>query len=621
MKKITYPAQETRSTDIVAANVEELKSQFPDAFGEGGIQFDVLREILGDVVDEREEKYGLQWYGKRRARQIALTTSTGTLRPQESRSVNWATTKNLMIEGDNLEVLKLMQRPYAGKVKAIYIDPPYNTGNDFVYPDNFNDNLRNYLELTGQADGEGRRIGTNTEASGRFHTDWLNMMYPRLRLARNLLRNDGLIFVSIDDNEVHNLRCVMNEIFGEENFVATIVWQKMYSGKADATHFGKFHEYILCYALDAECATVFLLPRTEEMNARYLNPDNDPRGAWLSNDLTAAGERSAGHYKVRSPSGEVFNSPTGKHWLYSQERMEELISDSRVYFGKNGDAFPRLKRFLTEVQQGRRVNTIWSYEEVGHTDEGTKELRKLLKSNVEFQAPKPSRLIKQILRISTQPTSNDIVVDFFAGSGTTGQAVFELNAEDQGNRRVILVQLPEPTSGVHHKTIADITEERLRECGNALLSEHPLFKGDLGFRVFSLDSSNIRAWAPKRDDLPTTLEESIEHLKASRTETDILYELLLKLGLDLCVPIEQKKIAGTVVYSVGGGVLFACLAAKVTRDEVEPLAQGIVAWHEALAPAGDTTCVFRDSAFVDDVAKTNLAAILQQHGLHNVRSL
>ncbi len=624
MHKIEPTSPEAQSADLVTCNIAQLKALFPELITEGAdgaaINVDVLKQLVGDAaVSDAEEKYGLNWHGKRRARQLALTPSTGTLRPCPEDSVDWDTTQHLMIEGDNLEVLKLLQKRYAGKVKLIYIDPPYNTGKDFVYPDNFQDSIKNYLELTGQVEG-GQKISSNTEASGRFHTDWLNMMYPRIKLARNLLRDDGLIFVSIDDNEDHNLRVVLNEIFGEENFLAKIMWQKMYSGKADATHFGRFHEYIVCYAKNADIAEIRLLPRTEAMNARYTNPDEDSRGPWLSNDLTAAGERSAGHFLVSSPSGKSFDSPQGKHWLYSQETVERLISENRIYFGKNGDAFPRLKRFLAEVQQGRRANTIWLHDEVGHTDEGTKELKRLFPSGVEFQAPKPTRLLKQILTLSVNPSGGDIVMDFFAGSGTTPDAVLQFNAEFEGNARFIAIQIPAPMAGGEFESISDLTKARVKLAGQTIRSKNLLFKGDVGCRVLKLDQSNIRAWQPS-GNLEQDLVDSVEHIVPDRSEQDVLTELLLKLGLDLCVPIEQRQIAGKTVHAIGGGVLMACLAPRIGKDDAEPLALGIADWHAALAPAGDTTCVFRDSAFENDEAKTNLAAILEQHGIHHVRSL
>lgn len=627
MKPLTADDPETKSADIIAGNIDQLKAIFQEAFAEGKINFEVLKQLLGGAVDERDEKYGLNWHGKRKARQLALTPSNGTLRPCPEESVDWDTTQNLMIEGDNLEVLKLLQKSYAGKVKLIYIDPPYNTGKDFVYPDDFKDTIGNYLALTGQVAG-GERLSSNTESSGRFHTDWLSMMYPRLKLARNLLANDGAIFVTIADHEIHNLRAAMNEVFGEENFVATVIWQKVFSPKNSARHFSEDHDYIVVFAKVAETWTPYLLPRTEEMEARYTNPDNDPRGPWSSGDVSARNYYGEGTYPVTCPSGRLIEGPPqGRYWAVSRQTFLSLDQDNRIWWGADGSNMPRLKRFLSEVRDGKVPQTLWMHTEVGNTQEAKKELLASLESStsdVVFETPKPVRLIRRMLQLTTKADENALVLDFFAGSGTTMSAVFQQNAADGGTRRCILVQLPEPlpeSKNERVKTIADVTKERLTRTSSNTRTDAPMFAGDLGFRVFKLASSNIRAWEPDRNDLPTTLEESVEHLKSDRTEADILYELLLKLGLDLCVPIEQKTIAGKTVHSVGAGTLLVCLAEKITSTEAEPLALGIVDWHKALAPAGDTTCVFRDSAFADDVAKTNVAAIVHQHGLLNVRSL
>ena len=625
MKKLTAEDAETRSPDVVAENVEQLKTIFPEAFTEEKVDFEVLKQLLGGVVEEREEKYGLNWHGKRRARQLALTPSTGTLRPCPEESVDWDTTKNLMIEGDNLEVLKLLQKSYSGKVKLIYIDPPYNTGNDFVYPDNFQDNIKNYLELTGQVDGSGNKLFSNTEASGRFHTDWLNMMYPRLKLARNLLQKDGVIFVSIADHEIHNLRAAMDEVFGSENFIATIIWHKMDSPKNTAMHFSEDHDYILVYAREAESWRPNGLKRTEEMIARYKNPDNDPRGVWLLSDLAARNFYANGRYPITTKTGRIIpGPPAGSYWRVSKDKFDELERDNRIWWGESGDNRPGMKRFLTEVRQGVVPQTYWSWKDVGSTRNAKQELSQVMgaaSGEDLFITPKPTKLVERMLQIGTELGDDDIVLDFFGGSGTTGHAVMLANSKDNGNRQFVLVQLPEPTGDPKLPTIAEITEERLRRAGKKIREENPMFAGDLGFRVFKLASSNIRAWEPNRDDLPTTLQESIEHLKTDRTEQDILFELLLKLGLDLTIPIEQKTIAGKAVHNIGAGTLLVCLAEKIASAEVEPLALGIAAWHKELAPAGETTVVFRDSAFADDVAKTNLTAILQQHGLENVRSL
>jgi adenine-specific DNA-methyltransferase len=642
MKKLTANDPETRSADILAGNIEQLKALFPEAFTEGKIDFEVLKQLLGGAVDEREEKYGLNWFGKRRARQLALTPSTGTLRPCAEDSVDWDTTQNLMIEGDNLEVLKLLQKSYAGKVKLIYIDPPYNTGKDFVYPDNFQDNIKNYLELTGQVES-GRKISSNTEASGRFHTDWLNMMYPRLKLARNLMSDDGAIFISIDDHELDNLRQACTEIFGPENFLACICWERADSPRMDADYFSTKHDYVVCFAKNIEQFEVIRkgyggddvpehFNRTDESGRRYYLK---PLRAMGGQGETRAARPNL-FYPITAPDGTlVYPKLEGGGdgaWRWSQAK---LAKEARRLDWVNQEAsWTPYYRIYADDSAGKPPETIWFSEDVGSTRNATAEVKALFDDVKCFDTPKPVALLQKIVSLSV--ASDDMILDFFAGSGTTGHAVLTQNAADRGNRRYILVQLPEPLEleDKDQKTaaefcerlgkprnIAELTKERLRRAAKKIRDENPMFPGDLGFRVFKLDSSNIRAWEPDRDNLAKTLEESVKHLKTDRTEADILYELLLKLGLDLCVPIEKKAIAGKTVHSIGGGVLLACLAEKITRDEVEPFAQGIVVWHKELAPAGDTTCVFRDSAFTDDVAKTNLAAILNQYGLANVRSL
>ena len=624
MKKLTAEDPETKSAEILTENIERLKTLFPEAVTEGKIDIDVLKQLLGSVVDEREEKYGLNWHGKRRARQLALTPSTGTLRPCPEDSVDWDTTQNLMIEGDNLEVLKLLQKSYAGKVRVISIDPPYNTGKDFVYPDDFQDNIKNYLELTGQVEG-GKKISSNTEASGRFHTDWLNMMYPRLKLARNLLREDGVIFVCIADHEIHNLRSAMDEVFGPENFIATVIWHKMDSPKNTAMHFSEDHDYIIVFAKEAETWRPNGLERTEEMLARYKNPDNDPRGVWLLSDLAARNFYAQGRYAITTKIGKVIpGPPAGSYWRVSKEKFDELDRDNRIWWGETGENRPGIKRFLSEVRQGVVPQTYWPWKDVGSTRNAKQELSQIMGATSGedlFITPKPTKLIERMLQIATEPADNNIVIDFFGGSGTTGHATLLANSKDNGNRRFILVQLPEPTGDPKYPTIAELTKERLHRAGNKIRKENPMFAGDLGFRVFKLDTTNIRAWDPDQENLSQTLLDSVEHLKNDRSEADVLYELLLKLGLDLCVPMEQKTIAGKIVHSIGEGTLIVCLAPQIGREEVEPLALGIVEWHKVMAPAGGSTVVFRDGAFADDVAKTNLAAILQQHGLENVRSL
>ena len=638
MKKVTANDPETRSADVVAENLDHLKSLFPEAFTEGKVDFEVLRQLLGGVVDEREEKYGLNWHGKRRARQIALTPSTGTLRPCPEDSIDWDTTRNLMVEGDNLEVLKLLQKSYAGKVKLIYIDPPYNIGKDFVYPDDYRDNIRNYLELTGQTDGEHRKLSSNTEALGRFHTNWLNMMYPRLKLARDLLRNDGVLFVTIDHTESSNLRLLLDELFGAENHCASIAWKKRSSPDARDT-IGSVHDWILCYAKNVERikSAIGKMPLSEDRIRTYSNPDNDPRGDWASVDMTGMTGRATKDqfFDVVLPSGRRIGPSKGRSWGLAEKTFYDLRSDNRIWFGKSGDNVPRIKKFLSE-SEGQVVPSFWDMVEVGSNDEAKKEVNDLMEQPDVFDTPKPIRLVKRMVEITTKKGDESIILDFFAGSGTTTHAVLDMNRVNGGNRRSILVQLPEPLDPENRdqreaanfcdklgkpRNIAELTKERLRRAVKKIKKENPMFTGDLGFRVFKLDTSNIRAWEPDRDDLERTLLTHIDHLKADRSEDDILYELLLKLGLDLCVPIETRTIAGKLVRSIGAGTLVACLDEKIAGNDIESLAHGIAEWHAELAPAGDTTVVFRDSAFADDVAKTNCTAILKQHGLRNVRSL
>lgn len=626
MKKLTK--QDGASLDIVGENIKTLKTIFPDAFSEDKVDFDVLRQLLGDAVNEGEEKYGLNWHGKKKARQIALTPSTGTLRPCPKESVDWDTTQNLFIEGDNLEVLKLLQKSYAGQVKMIYIDPPYNTGKEFIYPDKFQDNLATYLRYTGQKGEEGLKTSSNTESSGRYHTNWLNMMYPRLKLARNLLRDDGVIFISIDDNEVASLRKLSDEIFGEENFVANVVWQKKYAVSNDDPGIAPMHDHILVFQ-KSDSFDRKLLPRTEKQLKRYKNPDNDPRGDWSSDNYVSNKsryERPTLWYSVKHPkTGEEVWPDENAVWRYSQEKHLQIVKEDRLYWGPNFSyTKPRLKRFLAEIQEGIVPSTWWPFVEVGHNDEGQKETGLLLGKKI-FSTPKPIRLIRKMLAISA--FSEDLILDFFAGSAATAHAILSYNQENDKKCKFIMVQLPEPCAEkseafkADYKTIADIGKERIRRAAAKIREENPDYKGDLGFKVFKLDSSNIRAWNPDSNDLEGTLYEHTEHLILGRTEEDILYELLLKRGVDLTVPIEKKEIIGKTVYSIGYGVLFACLDTTISRDEVEELALGIAAWHKELAPASDTQVVFRDSAFADDVAKTNMTAILEQNNIAHVRSL
>lgn len=622
---------ETASANIVAGNIDVLKALFPEACTEGRIDYEVLKALIGGENDDRDEKYGLNWHGKRRARQIALTPSTGTLLPCPDESVDWDTTQNLMIEGDNLEVLKLLQKSYAGKVKLIYIDPPYNTGKDFVYPDDYSDNIANYLELTGQVEG-GRKISSNTEASGRFHTDWLNMMYPRLKIARSLLHQDGVILVSCDDGEVANLRLILNELYGEENFVAQFVWKaRQFTDARANTNISTDHEYIVAYARDDG----FSLKGIGRDESKFTNPDKDERGDWMSRSilgLATRDQRPNLHYEIIEPAtGRVFPPNPSTGWRYSQEKMGELITEGKILFPKSDDGRPREKKFRKEMRA--EFIAFRSIIDGIHTADGTQEIRSLFGVDL-FAFPKPTDLIASL--IEQVAADGDIVLDFFAGSGTTGHALLKQNAAENLVRRYILVQLPEPLDPSNReqkvasdfcdklkkpRSIAELTKERLRRAAKRIDEDNPLFKGDFGFRVYKLAPSNIRAWVPDAAHLEDSLLKNAEHLVQGRSERDVLYELLLKLGLDLCVPIETKNIAGKTVHSIGGGVLIACLADGLTTTVIEPLSTGIVAWRKTLAPAVDTRVVFKDSGFADDIAKTNMAAILNQNGISDVRSI
>ncbi len=671
IQKLEATSPEAKSADLVTGNIEQLKALFPELMTEGAngvsINVDVLKQLVGDAtVTDADEKYGLNWHGKRRARQLALTPSTGTLRPCPDESVDWGTTQNLMIEGDNLEVLKLLQKSYAGKVKLIYIDPPYNTGKDFVYPDNFQDSIKNYLELTGQVEG-GQKISSNTEASGRFHTDWLNMMYPRLKLAQDLLKRDGAIFVSCDEGEQARLRMVMDEIFGQENFIADMIWAA--GRKNDSRLISVSHEYIVCYANDKGFLTeqkIEWRQRKKGLEAIYAHYEKLKREygtdyavmtermkEWyrgLADSHPAKAHKHYAHVDIRGvyfpdniswpggggPKYEVLHPHTKKPveipsrgWMTSDPiKMQQWIDDDRIHFGPDESSVPCIKSYLKD----RELQTPYSvFYQDGRA--ATKRLRELMGGDY-FDFPKDEIVLQEIIEMLT--SGDDVVIDFFAGSGTTGHSVMAQNAADGGNRRYVLVQLPEilNTDNKDQKTaaefcdqlgkprtIAELTKERLHRAAAKIKADNPEWQGDTGFRVFKLDTSNIRAWNPAPDDLEASLFDHQDHLFENRSEADVLYELLLKLGLDLCVPMEQRTIADCEVYAVGDGVLMACLTGKITAAEGEELANGIAAWHKALAPAGDTTCVFRDSAFADDVAKTNMAAILQQNGIANVRSL
>ena len=525
--------------------------------------------------------------------------------------MDFDTTKNLFIEGDNLDALKLLQETYLGKVKLIYIDPPYNTGNDFIYQDDFAEDSDAYFLRSNQKDEQGNRMVANTDANGRFHSDWLSMLYPRLRLAKNLMRDDGAIFVSIADHEVHNLRFIMNEVFGSENFVATLIWQKVYSPKNSARHFSEDHDYIVVYAKDGEAWTPNLLPRTAEMEARYSNPDSDPRGDWKPGDLSARNYYSEGTYSITCPSGRRLEGPPpGTYWRYSEPRFRELDRDGRIWWGTDGNNVPAIKRFLSEVKQGRVPQTLWTYSEVGHTQDAKKELLSLVRfpdSDSTFETPKPTRLLKRILQLAST-SADSIVLDFFAGSGAFTQAAFELNAEDGGNRRAIGVQIAEPLgleAGNGHalQTIADVCKERIRNAGTKIKSDTALTAPNLdaGFRVLKIDTSNMRDvyYAPDAVAQGDLLAQ-VDNIKPDRTPEDLLFQVLVDWGIDLALPIATETIAGKQVFFVDTNALAACFDAGLTDDMVKEIAK-----------RKPLRAVFRDASYGSDAVKINVDQIFK----------
>ncbi len=574
-----------RSHDIVEEKQRELLRLFPEVRTEDGkLDFDRLKLALGEAVDVGKERYGMSWPGKADCFKTIQMPSLGTLLPCPEESVNFDTTENLIIEGDNLEVLKLLQKSYLGKVKLIYIDPPYNTGNDFIYPDNYSESLQTYLEYTGQVDAEGHKFGTNADTDGRFHSKWLNMMYPRLYLARNLLREDGIVFVSIDDHEVHNLRFVMNEIFGDESYFTTVAWQRRDTPANDAQGFSMYHEYAVCYAKQMESVRIGLVARTQEQIDIYKNQDRDPRGVWTRSALTRPGSSEKDSYPITNPTGRLVYPPKGTSWRVSKGTLKRLVEENRLWWGATGDGdMPFQKRFLSEVKQGVVPTSWWDYKFAGSMRNAKNEMRALFDNDPPFDYPKPSSLIRRMLDISTYAAEEDIILDFFAGSGTTAQAVLELNSQDAGNRRFILVQLPEPTGREDYHTIADICKERVRRVIKKLNDEdagkldlNGTKKQDRGFRVFKLAESNFKPWnaeaSKDAEALATQLEMHVDHIRGDRSAQDILYEILLKSGFSLTTPLEALTLADRTVYSVDNGKLFVCLEHELTLGLIRAMA-------------------------------------------------
>lgn len=651
-------------------NFKKLAKMFPNAVTETidengevvrAIDKDVLmQEINTKVVDGKEERYQFTWPDKKKSVLLANAPINKTLRPCREESVDFDTTENLYIEGDNLEVLKLLQETYLGKIKMIYIDPPYNTGNDFVYEDDFAQSTDEYLANSGQYDEDGNRMVQNTESNGRFHTDWLNMICPRIRLAKDLLSDDGLIVISIDDNEYKNMRNICDEVLGECNFVACVVWQKIHSIKNDAKYFSENHEYALIYAKSISKIRIHLLPRTDEMNSRYKNPDNDPRGPWQSGDLVASGERSNGHFFVTSPkTGKQFDVPQGKHWVYSQDNLIRLVEDNQVWFGEDGNSFPRKKRFLSDVQDGRTPNTLWLAEEVGHNQTATRELKALFDDEKCFDFPKPVAYIEQFVRVISDRDS--VVLDFFSGSATTAHAVMQLNAEDKGHRKFIMVQLPEATDEkseaykAGYKTICEIGKERIRRAGakineeNERLKDVPLLKDDkdiqlfnsiaqngydavertksafercdvsysldTGFRVLKCDTSNMKEVYYNPAEYESSLFSSLEdNIKEDRTPEDLLFQVMLDLGILLSSKIQVRSVeVGMRSYSyfdVEDGYLIACFDKNIDEEVITTIAKQKPYYF-----------VMRDSSMASDSVATNFDQIFATYSPDTVRKV
>ena len=636
------------SLDGVERNIELIGKLFPnvitevmrDGKVEHAIDFDVLRQELSDsIVEGREERYQFTWPDKKKAMLAANAPITATLRPVVADSVGKDGTpggfdsENLYIEGDNLEVLKLLQETYLGKVKMIYIDPPYNTGNDFVYEDDFAQSAADYMDNSGQYDEEGNRLVTNTESNGRFHTDWLNMIYPRLKIAKDLLTDDGVIFISIDDNEQENLKKCCDEVFGSPNFVAQLIWERAFSPKNDARFISNSHDYVLMYAKDITKFVIGRLPRTEEANSRYSNPDNDPRGVWMSSDISVKTYNAECDYPITAPSGRVIEPPAGRCWRLSKKAFLERLQDNRIWFGPDGNGVPRIKRFLTDLKhEGMAPTSIMFFKDVGHSQEGAQEVSKLLDGGF-FSGPKPQRLMQRLLTLANL-TSDSIVLDFFSGSASTAHAVMSKNAEDGGHRKFIMVQLPEKTDEkseaykAGYKNICEIGKERIRRAGKQILSLGSGIGGgvqmfmsemqlnqktpvDIGFRCLRLDESNMKPvyYAPKKTQ-QQDLFSLVDNVKPDRTPEDLLFQVMLDLGVLLSSSIEVKEIAGKKVFNVADGFLLACFDRDVTEDTVKAIAQKKPYY-----------AVFRDSSMANDSVATNFEQIFETYSPDTVRKV
>ena len=607
------------SVDGTQLNLEALYQIAPSCFTEVKddktgelrhvVNFKTLRQLLGDnAVEDADEMYQFTWPGKQEARREAARPTTKTLRPVVEDSVDWDNTQNLYIEGDNLEVLKLLQKSYMGKVKMIYIDPPYNTGNDFVYDDDFAASQDDYDLFAGNIDELGNRYRKNTETNGRFHSDWCSMMYSRLMVARSLLTEDGVIFVSIDDNEQRNLKNICDEIFGSSNFIAQLIWERAYSPKNDAKYISNSHDYVLMYALDLEKFTIGRLPRTEEANARYSNPDNDPRGVWKASDMSVKTYTSSCDYKITTPSGKIVEPPAGRCWRLSAKAFAERLQDNRIWFGPNGDSTPSIKRFLSELKyEGMAPTSILFYKEVGHSQEGAKEVVSLFGNKGVFDGPKPVRLLERLI-ILANLKSDSIVLDFFSGSATTAHALMKMNSNKNFQCKFILVQLSEEVNDTkkeqEYKNICEIGKERIRRAGKKIKEEFPLTTQNLdtGFRVFRLADSNFEEVkkAPAEYN-QSQLDLFLNNVKSDRTDLDLLFGAMLSWGVQLSLPMTSEEVDGKMIYSVNDGDLVACFADDITENIVK-----------AMADKQPLRVSFRDSCFARDDAKINVFETLKQ---------
>ena len=613
------------SMNLVQENIKKLKEIFPEIFIEGKIDFDLLRQICSGGVQNTEgsrERYSLTWNGKSRARQIAQEVSTGTLRPAKEESKNWDNTENIYIEGDNLEVLKLLQKSYHGKIKMIYIDPPYNTGKDFVYKDNFTDNIENYKEITGQINKEGIKLTTNTETNGRYHSDWLNMIYPRLKLARNLLTDDGVIFISIDDNEQANLKKICDEIFGEENFVANFIWKKKQGGGNDSNKIIFEHEYIISYSKNNEQSKIYLDKKYELDNNLYPFKDDIGEYGLITLDKSSLGYIESLDFEIKDREGNSYfprNREGEKkfRWRWGKEKVEKEF-DKLVF--KEGKVYTKYYRPEGTTPRSLLIDIVY-----GRTETGNDDIKELFEDLKPFSYPKPVKLTNHVISIGMD--KNSIVLDFFSGSSTTAHSVMQLNVEDGGNRKYIMVQLPElcdESSGAYkagYKNICEIGKERIRRAGEKIKSDESLplenrEKLDIGFKVFKLDSSNIKEWDTNTEDLQQSLLDSMENVKIDRSSLDVLYEILLKYGLDLNIPIEENKN----FYSIGGGSLLVSLDKEINDEVINSICEE---YKKLLEIDKDfkTTVILRDNSFKNDVDKTNAIKKLEQVGINEIRSI